>query len=54
MSLISITSMILDKIKFFHNADTRQNIYDYKNYYKIGNKGLLKHHVKHINLKYMK
>lgn len=53
MSLISITSMILDKIKFNHNADTRQNINNYKNYHKIGNKGLLKHYKKNINFKYL-
>lgn len=35
MSLISITNLIYDKIKFTHNAYTRQNIFDYKNFHKI-------------------
>jgi hypothetical protein len=54
MSLISITNLIFDKIKFNHNADTRQNIFDYKNFHKIGNKGILKHHTKIINFKSLK
>jgi hypothetical protein len=44
--------MIFDKIKFFHNADIRQNIFDYKNLHKIGNKGILINSVEEINLKY--
>ena len=43
--------MIFYKIKFKHNADIRQNIFDYKNIYKIGNKGNIKHYIKHINFK---
>lgn len=51
MTLSSITSMIFDKIKFHHNADTRQNIFDYKNFHKIGNKGVISNIVKYINFK---
>lgn len=43
MTPISITNFIYDKIKFIQNADTRQNIFDYKNFHKIGNKGILDH-----------
>lgn len=51
MSLISITNLIYDKIKFTHNADIRQNIFDYNNFHKIGNKGILKHYATNIKLK---
>lgn len=43
--------MIYDKIKFYHNVETRQNIFDYKNFHKIGNKGKLIHYKKIINFK---
>lgn len=51
MSLISITDLIYDKIKFTHNADTRQNIFDYKNFHKIGNKGILNSYTNNIKFK---
>lgn len=51
MSLISITDLIYNKIKFTHNADTRQNIFDYKNIHKIGNKGILNHYTNNIKFK---
>jgi len=49
--MISLTSLIYDKIKFNHNAETRQNIFDYKNFHKIGNKGKIIHYKKNINFK---
>ncbi len=53
MKPISITEYIFDKIVFFHNADTRQNIFDYNNLHNIGNKGLVKHHHNYVNFKDM-
>jgi hypothetical protein len=52
MTTVSITSIILNKILYFYNADTRQNIYDYNNLYNIGSKGKLIRYKKDINFKY--
>ena len=46
LKIISLTNIIFKKILYKHNADVRQNIFDYNNLYKIGNKGYLKKYKK--------
>ena len=51
MTSVSITNMILNKFKYDYNAETRDNIYDYRNLHKIGCKGTLTHYKYNINFK---